>query len=218
MEASSSSHAWPGILYFNKPAIAFLYSLSLVGSTAMLRVSACQFIARAFRDCSCSDLAVVLLWPKAGKPPDQAAVTFRQTETKGVQCELNVHFPSFVVHVFMLRFDASCSHAIAYVLVAWCRTYHERSLCLLRRVLVKSCPVARFTASSGTPQQQHSFYSLLFLFPPAHSWVRAFHGFFHLARSDRSTFSCLPVRLCFSMLSSLRLCCSLCFTYDTGFS
>ena len=56
---------------------------------------------------------------------------------------------SCCLHAFMLPVccNCSCSHSVALVLVAWCRTYHERSLCLLRRVLVKSCPVARRTAA-----------------------------------------------------------------------
>ena len=61
-----------------------------------------------------------------------------------------------------------CSQQLALVLVAWCRTFHERSLCSLRRVLVKSCPVACYSCSSGTTTATTQLCSAQFCFshPP----------------------------------------------------
>ena len=72
---------------------------------------------------------------------------------------------AFMLHASVLPL-CCCLQTVALVLVAWCRTFHERSLCLLRRVLVKSCPVVANSCSSGTPQQQHSLLSLLFFSRP----------------------------------------------------
>ena len=127
-----------------RPSRATPYSLFLLGSTALLRVSACQFLARAFRDCSSLGLRRLRL---AKGPQTADGSHFRQAETKRVLCE---HFALVFMSqllVGMLLLCCSCLHTVAYVLVAWCKTSHERSLCLLRRVLVKSCPVARCTAA-----------------------------------------------------------------------
>ena len=93
-----------------------------------------------------------------------------------------------------------CSQSLVFVLVAWCRTFHERSLCSLRRVLVKSCPVARDSCSSGTPQQQHSFAQLTFLFPPAHSWDISLERNWAAYAFRSSDFRCFA-RLCYAVLA-----------------
>ena len=80
------------------------------------------------------------------------------------------------------------------MLVAWCRTCHERSLCLLRRVLVKSCPVARFAAARAGHHSNNTAFTYRFSFP-AHP---------HLGQSFGGAFPFRPLRLLiFQLLSPL---------------
>ena len=98
----------------------------------------------------------------------QTAVTFRQAETKRRAVRV---LDMYRLHVACFCTSALfyCSHTVAFVLVAWCRTYHERSLCLLR-VWAKSCPVARIQLLERDTTATTQLAQLNFLFPPTHSW------------------------------------------------
>ena len=122
---------------------------------------------------------------------------------------------AFMLHASVLPL-CCCLQTVALVLVAWCRTFHERSLCLLRRVLVKSCPVVAYSCSSGTPQPLLSL--LFFSRPPTpETYLESGLG------AATIQLAVQPLRpLQYSLLVRLHYTCGFSLYasvfYDTGFS
>ena len=101
MEAPSFLHTWPCFHKASKIALAeqYLYSLSLLGSTALLRVSACQFPARAFRDCS----SLLLNGSASGRRP-AAADRQQSLSGKPKQKESSASLVMFFFSCMILHF------------------------------------------------------------------------------------------------------------------
>ena len=106
----------------------------LLCSTTLLQVSACQFPVRAFRDCNSLGLVTLRL----AKSLQTADGSLLPSRNKRSVVQVLCTCLCIVASCLHAPLCCSCSHTAASVSVAWCKTFHERSLCLLRRVLVKS--------------------------------------------------------------------------------